>query len=249
MNELLIVAGLLLGGLVASELGYRIGIAVKRTDDALGKQLDVIRASTLALVAFLVAFAFSGAAGRFVDRLDMIVSEANALGTAWLRADVLPEPQRAELKATVKEDTADRVTILSSHDRDEMVRLLAKVGGLQERMWPQPPSRGRRAMRPRWNPGAAAAERGVRPPHRASRSGNPAPAAADPDRAVDDGGAFPGAGRRRHGRSERRFPLLDAIYATVLAVALWMTIDLDRPRQGIIQISSQPLADTLAAMK
>lgn len=52
-----------------------------------------------------------------------------------------------------------------------------------------------------------------------------------------------------NGRSERRFPLLDAIYATVLAVALWMTIDLDRPRQGIIQISSQPLADTLAAMK
>src|SRR6185503_16467189 len=135
MNELLIVAGLLLGGLVASELGYRIGIAVKRTDDALGKQLDVIRASTLALVAFLVAFAFSGAAGRFVDRLDMIVSEANALGTAWLRADVLPEPQRAELKATLKKYTADRVTILSSHDRDEMVKLLAKVGGLQERMW------------------------------------------------------------------------------------------------------------------
>ena len=35
----------------------------------------------------------------------------------------------------MKKYTADRVTILSSHDRDEMVRLLAKVGGLQERMW------------------------------------------------------------------------------------------------------------------
>ena len=105
-------------------------------------------ASTLALVAFLVAFAFSGAAGRFVDRLDMIVSEANALGTAWLRADVLPEPQRAELKATLKEYTADRVTILSSHDRDEIVRLLAKVGGLQERMWSAALA-GTRAMRPR----------------------------------------------------------------------------------------------------
>ena len=43
--------------------------------------------------------------------------------------------------------------------------------------------------------------------------------------------------------------MLDGIYAIVLAVALWMTIDLDRPRQGIIQVSSQPLADTLAAMK
>ena len=62
MNELLIVAGLLLSGVIASEIGYRIGIAFKRNDDALGKQLDVIRASTLALVAFLVAFAF--AAGR-----------------------------------------------------------------------------------------------------------------------------------------------------------------------------------------
>ena len=52
-----------------------------------------------------------------------------------------------------------------------------------------------------------------------------------------------------NGHAGRRFPLLDGIYATVLAVALWMTIDLDRPRQGIIQVSTQPMVDTLAAMK
>jgi hypothetical protein len=104
--------------LIASEIGYGVGTAFKRNDDALGKQLDIIRAFTLALVVFLVAFASSGAAARFVDRLDTILSEANALGTAWLRADVLPEPRRAELKAVVKEYTADRDTILNSRDQD-----------------------------------------------------------------------------------------------------------------------------------
>ena len=46
MNELLIVVGLLLGGMVAAEIGYRIGVAFKRDDEALGKQLDVIRGAT-----------------------------------------------------------------------------------------------------------------------------------------------------------------------------------------------------------
>jgi len=46
MNELLVVAGLLLGGLIASEIGIRIGSAFKQPDDALGMQLDVIRGAT-----------------------------------------------------------------------------------------------------------------------------------------------------------------------------------------------------------
>ena len=126
----------------------------------------------------------------------MIVSEANALGTAWLRADVLPEPQRAELKAALKEYTADRVTILSSRDRDEIVRLVAKVGGLHERMW---------AAALAGTQGDAPTMNLVLPPLNevfdlhtsAPRLGDPAPAAADPDRAADDGGDLPGAGRRR----------------------------------------------------
>jgi len=52
-----------------------------------------------------------------------------------------------------------------------------------------------------------------------------------------------------NGRSGQRFPLLDGIYAGVLAIALWMIIDLDYPRQGLIQLSARPLADALAAMK
>lgn len=248
MNEFLIVAGLLLGGLIASEIGFRIGAAFKREDDALGKQLDVIRSATLALVAFLVAFAFSGAGGRFVERLDIIVDEANALGTAWLRADVLPEPQRGEVKAALKEYTADRVAILRSHHGDEIDRLLAKVGGLQQKMW-NAALAGTQGDAPTMNL--------VLPPlndvidlhttHLAQANRHlPRPILIVLLATVALSLLLVGVG---NGRSGRRFPLLDAIYAAVLAVALWMTIDLDRPRQGLIQVSSQPLVDALAAMK
>jgi hypothetical protein len=52
-----------------------------------------------------------------------------------LRADTIAEPQRGELKAELKEYTADRVTLLSREGREQVEPLLAKVSGLHERMW------------------------------------------------------------------------------------------------------------------
>jgi hypothetical protein len=51
-----------------------------------------------------------------------------------------------------------------------------------------------------------------------------------------------------NGRAGRRFSVLDAVYGVVLAVALWMTIDLDYPGIGIIRPSNLPVVETLAAM-
>ena len=137
MAEILTVAGLLLGGLIASEIGYRLGLIYRPKLEVFGRQFDIIRGATFALVAFLIAFSFSGAGTRYVDRGDVIVTEANALGTAWLRADVLPEPQRSTLKAVIKEYTDDRVVLLTSRDRPEMMRRLAKVGDLHGKRWAQ----------------------------------------------------------------------------------------------------------------
>ena len=51
-----------------------------------------------------------------------------------------------------------------------------------------------------------------------------------------------------NGRAGRRFTLLDSVYGAVLAVALWMTIDLDYPGLGIIRVSNRTVVETLAAM-
>jgi hypothetical protein len=106
MTELLVALGLIAGVVGAHEIGFWLGSLTRSADDPFDRQVALVRTSTAALVAFLIGFAFSGAAARFIDRQDLIVKEANALGTAYLRADTIAEPQRGELKAALKEYTA-----------------------------------------------------------------------------------------------------------------------------------------------
>jgi hypothetical protein len=135
MSELLVATGLIAGVVVAHEIGFELGLLKRTADEPFDRQIGLVRTSTAALVAFLIAFAFSGAATRFTNRTDFIVKEANALGTAYLRADAIAEPHRSQLKAALREYSADRVALLSREGRDQIEPLLSKVSGLHERMW------------------------------------------------------------------------------------------------------------------
>src|SRR5215813_294969 len=233
MTELLVALGLIAGVVAAHEIGFSLGSLTRSADEPFDRQVALVRTSTAALVAFLIGFAFSGAGSRFIDRLDIIVKEANALGTAYLRADTIAEPQRSELKAALREYTADRVQLLSGERRDQIEPLLAKVGGLHERMWrsaikaTQDNARLMAVVLPPINEvinlhstHLAMARRHLPPPLMAVLLGATA---------ISVG--LMGFG---NGRVGRRFSLLDAVYGVVLAVALWMTIDLDYPGIGII---------------
>jgi hypothetical protein len=248
MTELLVAIGLIVGFVAAHEIGFLVGSLTRSTDDPFDRQVALVRTSTGALVAFLVGFAFSGAASRFVDRADIVVKEANALGTAYLRADTIAEPQRGELKAALKEYTADRITLLSREGREQIEPLLAKVSGLHERMW-------RSAITATQNNAPLMAL--VLPPvnevidlhsvHLAmARRHLPIPIMALLLGTAAISVGMMGFG---NGRVGRRFSTLDSVYVAVLAIALWMTIDLDYPGIGLIRVSNIPVVETLAAMK
>jgi len=237
MTELLVAMGLVAGLVAAHEIGFWLGSLARSTDDAFDRQVALVRTSTGALVAFLVGFAFSGAAFRFVDRTDIVVKEANALGTAYLRADIIAEPQRGELKAALNEYTADRVTLLSHDGRDQIEPLLAKVNGLHERMW-------RSAIKATQDNAPLMAV--VLPPinevidlhsvHLAlARRHLPSPIVA---LLLGTAVMLLGIVGFGNGRVGRRFSVLDSVYGAVLAVALWMTIDLDSPGIGLIWVVS-----------
>ncbi len=247
MTELLVALGLIAGVAAAHEIGFRLGSLTRSTDEPFDRQVALVRTSTAALVAFLIGFAFSGAASRFIDRLDIIVKEANALGTAYLRADTISEPQRSELKAALKEYTADRVTLLSREGRDQIGPLLAKVSSLHKRMWSS-------AIKATQNNAPLMAV--VLPPinevidlhsvHLAmARRHLPIPIMAVLLGTAAIGFAIVGFG---NGRAGRRFSVLDSVYGLVLAVALWMTIDLDYPGIGLIRVNNLPVVEALAAM-
>jgi len=234
--------------LACHEAGYRLGFRVAKVDDDYKRRVDMIRNAILALVTFLVGFSFAGAGARFIDRQDMIVKEANAIGTAWLRAMLLPEPQRGEVQTELHQYTTDRLELLRSYDTAKIRRLLAKAGEVQNRLW-------------RSGMAGVGADRQL---------GNfMLPALND---VIDIHSEHLSAARRHvpqpiliviivtaaigmgmigydNGLVRRRFFILSSAFAVVLAAALWMTIDLDRPRHGFVRASEQPYIDLLASMK
>lgn len=94
---LIVMLGLMLAAL---EVGRRIGRKRWLADPAGAHSgLGALEGAVFGLMGLLMAFTFSGAATRFDTRRDLLLKEANAIGTVWLRLDLLPAAARAELRA------------------------------------------------------------------------------------------------------------------------------------------------------
>jgi hypothetical protein len=101
---ILIALGLFVSMLVMIVLGRRIGRSrLTRDPDASTAGQGVIDAAVFALLGLLIAFTFSGAATRFDERRQLIVQEANDIGTAWLRLDLLPDAAQPELRQAFRD--------------------------------------------------------------------------------------------------------------------------------------------------
>ena len=87
------------GMVLLLELGLRWGKR-RRARDMEGARagLGAVEGAVFGLMGLLVAFTFSGAAARFDTRRHLIIEEANAIGTAWLRIDLLPAEAHPELR-------------------------------------------------------------------------------------------------------------------------------------------------------
>lgn len=239
---------LLAGALLACEAGHQLGSRLGPRDEVFQKQFAVIRGATLALVGFLVAFSFSGAAARYVDRLDIIVKEANALGTAYLRSDVLTQPSRDRLKDILRQYTADRLDLLDNPDTALQASRLARVGDFHRRMW-EAGLNGTEGQ-PQLTLLVLPALNEVIDLHTTHLSAAlrhvPLPILT---LLIASSALALGLTGFGNGMAGRRFPVLNFVYGAILASALWMTIDLDHSRQGMIQASIRPIAEALASMK
>ncbi|HZD48224.1 MAG TPA: hypothetical protein VE178_05700, partial [Silvibacterium sp.] len=78
------------------ECGRRIRLRSK--DENASKGIGVIDGAVFGLMGLLLAFSFSGAEARFEVRRQLIVQETNAIGTAYLRVDLLPEAAQPQIR-------------------------------------------------------------------------------------------------------------------------------------------------------
>ena len=98
-----VALGTFVGILVALWLGRRIGKRVLARHGSLGHNgVTSLETAVFALLGLMIAFTFSGALNRFDGRRVQAVDEANAMGTAWLRIDLLPAAAQPKLRESFK---------------------------------------------------------------------------------------------------------------------------------------------------
>jgi hypothetical protein len=135
----LITVGLFIGMLLLLGIGRNMG-ARRRAIDPEGAQagLGVVEGSIFGLMGLLLAFSFSGAASRFDSRKQLIVQEANDIGTAWLRLDLLPAAAQPALRDNFRRYLDSRLSVYRKLPDMDAARLeLAKGTVLQGQIWTQ----------------------------------------------------------------------------------------------------------------
>lgn len=140
MRQFFLVGNLALGlALVGAMLalqtyGRRLAL---RTDPA-GDSRDArtAQAAVFGLLGLLLAFTFSGALQRFDERRHLVVEEANDIGTAWYRIDLLPPARQAEMRDLFRQYMDTRIQTYSNvTDAAATSASLAKGEQLQRQIW------------------------------------------------------------------------------------------------------------------
>ncbi|WP_299708041.1 DUF4239 domain-containing protein [uncultured Pontibacter sp.] len=93
LDSIVIVSILFALILVANEVGYRLGHYYQsKTDSDVKTQTNTIQAGMLGLLALILGFTFNMAVQRYNNRSEAVIIEANTIGTALLRTNLLPAP-------------------------------------------------------------------------------------------------------------------------------------------------------------
>ena len=129
--------------LVAFEVGFLLGgrrqpLAGQEPEGPLGAMVG----ATLGLLAFVLAFTFSMAESRFDTRKQLVVDEATAIRTTYVRSRFLPEPDAKEAQALLQEYVAIRLDV--AEHPENLNTALARSAELQQLLWAKAVAAARR---------------------------------------------------------------------------------------------------------
>lgn len=116
-----------------------IGLAVGRRFSAGNpgtESVGPVVSALLALLAFVLALTLTFANARFTERREGTLREANAIGTAWLRAEALGQPAASDIASLLQDYTRlRRDNVRAGRDLQVLQELEAQVNALQTRIW------------------------------------------------------------------------------------------------------------------
>jgi len=129
-----VFAGFAVVALIMYEGGYRFGRWwQERTPDEKEGPTSMLVGSLLALMGFLLAIATGMAADRFDTRRGIVLSEANSIGTTFLRAGYLPQPASGEIRDLLREYVPLR--LVAANDPADVRTRMARSVELHAKLW------------------------------------------------------------------------------------------------------------------
>jgi hypothetical protein len=112
---------------LSTELGFRLG---KMRRERLTQKEKVntgpLVAASLSLFAFMLAMVFGAAASRFIETKDVALDEAIAIGTAYVRADLLPEVDRVDVRQLLQDYVTLRIDAVQNRTEQELEQTIRR---------------------------------------------------------------------------------------------------------------------------
>jgi hypothetical protein len=124
--------------LLAMWTAAQIGALARRRrplKDELRDDFGLVETATLTLLGLIIGFSFSMAISRYDQRKNLEEAEANAIGTEYVRADLLPANEAVVVRGQLKKYTELRIAFYRSRRGPELWQIDADTGKLQSEMW------------------------------------------------------------------------------------------------------------------
>jgi hypothetical protein len=234
---------LLIGVLAASvAAGILVGQSLRSRPNTKRESAGVVQGALLGLVGLLLAFGLSMAVGRYESRRALVVQEANDIGTTYLRAQLLPEPQSTQSMELLVEYTAAAIELADAvPDTDDYREARQTIARLQTELWDiagqameaQPVESAPRlyveALNPMFDTHTS----------RVASLGNRVPTPVLMLLVV--GSAIALGALAFYLTLLGRSVTTSLVTAAVLLIILFVSFDLDRPRRGFITVPDAPL--------
>ena len=229
--------------LILYEIGFRFGRWwQRRTPEEVEGPTGMLVGSLLALMAFLLAITMGMASDRFDTRRGLILTEANSIGTTYLRAGYLPEPASSRSQELLREYVPLRIV---NNDLDELAVQLARSAEIQNELWSMAEELARAA------PDSDVLALYIDSLNETIDLNESRIIAGIYARVPETilfllivGSALTlGMVGYGAGLTGRRSPLTAVAMIVVLGAVITLVVDLDRPRDGFLELNDQPLID------
>jgi hypothetical protein len=219
--------------------GYKLGAADR-------EDFNLVRNAALTLLALIIGFSFSMAVTRYDQRKNYKEAEANAIGTEFVRADLLPAEEAASVRKLLAEYNDQRIQFYITRDQAKIAQIDADTAKLQAELW----AAISRAAAAHPTPVVALAASGMNDVLNSQGYTQAAWWNRIPVAAWGLMGLIAICCNLLVGYGEHRArALILSILPVIVSISFYLIADIDSPRGGVIKVSPQNLIATSQFMQ